>query len=80
MKIVISPAKSLDFETKLPTEVYSEASFLKEAKAINGLLKMQSPKELSKLMKISDKLSELNWQRNQDWELPFTSENARPAV
>ncbi|NQY30213.1 MAG: peroxide stress protein YaaA [Flavobacteriaceae bacterium] len=80
MKIVISPAKSLDFESKLPTEQYSEASFLKEAKAINGLLKKKSPKELSKLMKISDKLSELNWQRNQDWKLPFSSENARPAV
>ena len=80
MKIVISPAKSLDFETKLPTETYSEASFLKEAKKINGLLKKESPKKLSKLMKISDKLSELNWQRNQEWELPFTTKNARPAV
>ena len=39
MKIVISPAKSLDFERTLPTETYSEASFLKEAKKINGLLK-----------------------------------------
>ena len=80
MKIVISPAKSLDFETALPTEIHSEASFLKEAKKINGLLKKESPKKLSTLMKISEKLSELNWQRNQDWKLPFTSENARPAV
>lgn len=80
MKIVISPAKSLDFETKLPTKEYSEPSFLKEAKAINGLLKIKSPVELSKLMKISEKLSELNWQRNQEWNLPFTSENSRPAV
>jgi len=44
MKIVISPAKSLDFETALPTEIYSEASFLKEAKKINGLLKKESPR------------------------------------
>jgi len=80
MKIVISPAKSLDFESKLPTAKYSEAPFLKEAKKINGLLRKESPKNLSRLMKISDKLSELNWQRNQDWKLPFTSENARPAV
>ncbi len=80
MKIVISPAKSLDFETALPTTKYSEASFLKEAKKINGLLKKESPAKLSKLMKISEKLSELNWQRNQDWKLPFTSENSRPAV
>jgi cytoplasmic iron level regulating protein YaaA (DUF328/UPF0246 family) len=32
------------------------------------------------LMDISDKLAELNWQRNQDWKLPFTTKNARPAV
>ena len=80
MKIVISPAKSLDFESKLPTAEHSEASFLKEAKKINGLLKKESPAKLSKLMKISEKLAELNWQRNQDWKLPFTFENARPAV
>ena len=80
MKIVISPAKSLDFESKIPTEKHSDASFLKEAKKINGLLKKESPVKLSKLMKISEKLSELNWQRNQDWKLPFTSENARQAV
>jgi cytoplasmic iron level regulating protein YaaA (DUF328/UPF0246 family) len=80
MKIVISPAKSLDFETALPTAKYSEASFLKEAKKINDLLKKESPANLSKLMKISERLSELNWQRNQDWKLPFTNENSRPAV
>lgn len=32
------------------------------------------------LMDISEKLAELNWQRNQDWSVPFTTENARPAV
>jgi hypothetical protein len=80
MKIVISPAKSLDFETQLPTSKVSVAAFLDQAELINKLLKEVTPNELSKLMKISDKLSELNWQRNQDWSLPFTSENARPAV
>jgi hypothetical protein len=80
MKIVISPAKSLDFETQLPTSKVSEAPFLDQAELINKSLKEITPNELSKLMKISDKLSELNWQRNQEWSLPFTSENARPAV
>lgn len=80
MKIVISPAKSLDFETALPTETYSEAAFLKEAQQINTKLKKQSPKKIGELMKISEKLSELNWQRNQDWQLPFTPKNSRPAV
>jgi cytoplasmic iron level regulating protein YaaA (DUF328/UPF0246 family) len=32
------------------------------------------------LMDISEKLADLNWQRNQDWQLPFTPENARPAI
>ena len=80
MKIVISPAKSLDFETQLPTSKVSEAPFLKQAELINKSLKEVAPNELSKLMKISDKLSELNWKRNQEWSLPFTPENARPAV
>ncbi|MDC3387883.1 peroxide stress protein YaaA [Flavobacteriaceae bacterium] len=80
MKIVISPAKSLDFETQLPTSKVSEAPFLDQAELINKSLKEVTPNELSKLMKISDKLSELNWKRNQEWSLPFTSENARPAV
>ncbi|TPN84604.1 peroxide stress protein YaaA [Aquimarina algicola] len=80
MKIVISPAKSLDFDTTLPTKTYTQPSFLKEAEKLNTVLQKKSPKVLSELMSISDKLAELNWQRNQEWSLPFTSENARPAV
>ena len=80
MKIVISPAKSLNFEKGLPTEKYSEALFLKESLQVNKVLKQKSPAALSELMAISDKLADLNWQRNQDWNPPFTPENARPAI
>lgn len=80
MKIVISPAKSLDFESELPTEKYTQPEFLNQAKKLNEVLKKKSPKQLSKLMSISDKLGELNWQRNQAWETPFNPENARPAI
>jgi len=80
MKIVISPAKSLDFETELPTLKYSEPQFLEEADKLNKVLVKKKPKALSKLMSISDKLADLNWQRNQDFSIPFTVENARPAV
>jgi len=80
MKIVISPAKSLNFEKVLPTTKYSEPMFLKESRQVHKVLKQKSPKELSELMDISDKLADLNWQRNQDWKTPFTPENARPAV
>lgn len=80
MKIVISPAKSLNFEKNVPTTVYSEASFLKEATTIQKVVKKQSPKKLMALMAISEKLAELNWERNQNWALPFTADNARQAV
>ncbi len=80
MKIVISPAKSLNFESELPAKQYSEASFLKEANAIQRVLKKKKPKQLMALMDISEKLADLNWQRNQAWETPFTLDNARQAI
>lgn len=80
MKIVVSPAKSLDFESKLPTEKYTQPDFLPEAEKLNTVLQKKSPKKLSELMSISDKLADLNWQRNQDFTTPFTPENARPTV
>ncbi|WP_103866615.1 peroxide stress protein YaaA [Aquimarina sp. I32.4] len=80
MKIVISPAKSLDFETALPTTQYTTPVFLSEIEKLNTVLRKKTPKNLSELMNISDKLAQLNWQRNQDFELPFTIDNARPSV
>lgn len=80
MKIVISPAKSLDFETKLPTNQFTQSDFLSKSETIHKTLKKKKPKQLMDLMSISEKLAELNWQRNQDWQTPFTAENARPAV
>lgn len=80
MKIVISPAKSLEFEKALPTTQFSEALFLKESKKVQQVLKQINPTGLSSLMSISEKLADLNWQRNQQWKTPFNAENARPAV
>lgn len=80
MKLVLSPAKSLNYESKLPTTKTSEFCFQAEAERLNKLLKKKSPKQLSKLMGISDNLGELNYQRNQEWQLPFTKDNARQAV
>lgn len=80
MKIVVSPAKSLDYETALPTDRHTNPCFLAEAERLNKLLKKKSARSLSKLMSISNNLGALNWQRNQDWSLPFTKDNARPAV
>lgn len=80
MKIVISPAKSLDLDSVIPTNSFSQPQFLEESEKLSKVLKKKSPKKIGELMSISAKLSELNWQRNQDWELPFTTENARQAV
>lgn len=80
MKLVLSPAKSLDFETKLPTTKTSQGCFLAEAERLNKLLKKKSAKSLSKLMSISDNLGQLNYERNQEWQLPFTKDNARQAL
>jgi uncharacterized protein len=80
MKIVISPAKSLDYTTALPSQRFTEPQFLDKANTIQKTLKKKKPKDLMELMDISEKLADLNWQRNQDWALPFTPENARPAV
>lgn len=81
MKIVISPAKSLDYESPLPTQLYTEYGFQKQSIAIDKVLKKKKPKQLMELMSISDKLADLNWQRNQDRNVAeITSENGRPAI
>ena len=80
MKIVISPAKSLDYETPIPTKQFTQGIFLEEAEKINTVLKKKSPKQLSELMSVSQNLGELNWRRNQEWELPFTLKNSRQAI
>ena len=80
MKIVISPAKSLNLESELPTLKYTQPNFIEQSEKLNKILAKKKPKALSELMNISDKLAQLNWERNQQFSTPFTPENARPAV
>lgn len=80
MKIVISPAKSLDLESKLPLREYSQPLFLEDAVRLNKVLQQKKPKVLSELMGVSNNLAQLNWERNQAFSTPFTPENARAAI
>ncbi|WP_026837837.1 peroxide stress protein YaaA [Gillisia sp. JM1] len=80
MKIVLSPAKSLDFETKLPTTRGTQPQFLDTAIKINRKMSRMSKDEVSKLMDISDKLAELNYGRYKDFQEVHTKENSRPAM
>ncbi|KPM48721.1 peroxide stress protein YaaA [Jiulongibacter sediminis] len=80
MKIVVSPAKTLDFETPLPTQEYSLPRFTEEIETLNEVLKKKSPKKLSDLMSISKALAELNRERNLTRTNEYTPENSRQAV
>ena len=80
MKLVLSPAKSLDFESKLPTTKTTDAQFLEQSQRLNKVLRKKSAIGISKLMHVSDALGQLNYDRNQDWQLPFTKDNARQAI
>ncbi|NRA24003.1 MAG: peroxide stress protein YaaA [Oleispira sp.] len=80
MLTVISPAKTLDFETPAITDHYTQADFLEHSAELIDQLKQQSPEDIGSLMKLSGKLSELNVQRFHDWCLPFDGGNAKAAV
>ena len=80
MLIVISPAKTLDFETAPITKDFTQPDFLKESKKLISELKKLQPAEVSSLMKISDKLGTLNYLRFNEWKTPFNLNNAKQAL
>ena len=80
MLIVVSPAKSLDYESRLATKKRSEPRLLDRSRELVEVMAQKSPSELSELMSISPTLAELNHERFGDFQVPFTAENARPAV
>ena len=80
MMILLSPAKSLDFETVVREEEYSKMIFEEEASYLVAKLKKASPRKLKSMMDISDNLAQLNAQRYQNWELPEPGNSSRQAV
>ncbi|MDX9873697.1 MAG: peroxide stress protein YaaA [Spongiibacteraceae bacterium] len=80
MLIVISPAKTLDFETPPTIADYSQPAFLKDSKLLIEELRELSPDQISNLMSISPALGELNHQRFMNWKTPFKPGNAKQAV
>jgi len=78
--IVVSPAKALDFESKLPTRKFSEPVMLDRSRELVAIMVRKTPDDLSAMMSISPALAELNFERFQDWQPPFSPANARPAV
>ena len=81
MKIVISPAKSLDFQSDYPIKTHTNYAFVKQSLSIDKVLKKKKPKQLMELMSISENLASLNWQRNQERNVAeINLENGRPAI
>jgi len=80
MKIVLSPAKSMDFKTAANTSTYTIPEFLGQSEELVNKLKTFTPAQLSSLMKISDKLAILNVARFISWTLPFNEDNAKQAM
>jgi len=80
MLMVISPAKTLDFESPLPDFTATQPDFLKESSRLVKSLRGLSVQDVAGLMGLSDKLAALNVARYEDWQLPFTPDNARAAL
>lgn len=77
---VISPAKTLDFETAPAIADHSQPQFLDHSQELIDQLRRLNPADVSSLMDISDKLGELNARRFRDWQQPFSPRNAKQAV
>ena len=80
MLIVVSPAKTLDYETPPAIQKSTQPLFKKRSAELIEVLLDYTPAQLSKLMSISDKLAELNVNRYGDWDIKPTKSNARQAL
>ena len=80
MLIVISPAKTLDFETPPKVPTFTIPDFLDDSAELIDELRSYEPYRLGDLMGISPKLADLNSNRYHNWSLPFTAGNAKQSV
>jgi len=78
--MLISPAKTLDYESPVPVSDYTQPELLNASQQLINITKKLSPAEIASLMKISDKLSHLNADRFNQWSTPFSTDNARQAL
>ena len=80
MLFVLSPAKSLDYESPIGDVPHTRPTFVKEAAGLIDLLRPMSPQQIADLMSLSDKLASLNAARFEMWSERFTEKNSRQAV
>ena len=80
MLFLLSPAKSLDYESTLPAIAATQPKFVPQSAELIATLKKKTPQQISDLMDLSEALAKLNVQRYKAWSPQFTEANARPAV
>lgn len=80
MLILLSPAKTLDFESPLPTRKSSQPSMVEDSQELVEVLVEKSPHDIASMMSLSESLAELNVERFHNWEPTFTKQNSRPAL
>ena len=80
MLMLISPAKTLDYETPSTTYSFTIPDYLDMSYELVGVVKQKSFKDLMELMQVSQNIAELNVERFSQWKLPFTPENSKQAV
>ncbi len=80
MLLVISPAKTLDYDTTPKTKTFTIPDYLDESQLLIERARQWSALDIAELMQVSMKLAELNFERFEAWHTPFTPENAKQAV
>ncbi len=80
MLILVSPAKTLDYESPLPTELHSQPEFIDDSAKLIDVCRRLTPADVAKLMKVSDKIAGLNVARFAQWQPEFNLSNARQAI
>ncbi|QOL15988.1 peroxide stress protein YaaA [Dickeya dianthicola] len=80
MLITLSPAKTLDYTSPLPTQRYTQPALLAYSQQLIRHCKQLTPANIASLMGISDKLADLNAARFQEWHPEFSLDNARQAL
>ena len=80
MLMLLSPAKTLDYETPATTNSFSIPDYLGKSSELVKVMKQKSFLDLMELMQVSQKIAELNVERFNQWKLPFSTENAKQAV
>jgi len=80
MLIVISPAKTLDYETQAVTKKHSTPDYLSHSQQLINRVRQYSELDIAEIMNVSLKIAALNFERFEKWHVPFTAKNAKPAV